>query len=55
MREIVIPETVTSFPVGAIPSSSPVWVPRNVQREVTASPSAIWSSTVIRPSGNACA
>jgi hypothetical protein len=41
IREYVIPSTVTCLPVGDMPISSPVFVPRPVQREATNSPSAI--------------
>ena len=52
-RSIVIPVTVVSLPVGAIPKRSPLCVPLAVQRIATWSPSAItWLAVSVR-SGNA--
>src|SRR5438128_3023799 len=52
-RSIEVPVTVTSLPVADMPQRSPLCVPRAVQRVTTLSPSSIWSSIVIRTSGNA--
>src|SRR5713226_8670940 len=52
-RLMFIPAVVACFPVAGIPISSPSCVPVAVQRVTTVSPSAIWSSIVIRRSGNA--
>ena len=42
---------VTRLPGGGMPKSAPSWVPVADQRVTTASPSAIYSSTVRRRSG----
>ena len=39
--EMVIPATVTGFPVGAMSSNLPVCVPRKVMRVATLFPSAM--------------
>src|SRR5919198_6581120 len=52
-REIVMPLTVASLPVGGMPISSPSWIPRPVQRVATRSPSASCASAVTRASRNA--
>jgi hypothetical protein len=45
-RATVTPEMVMCFPVGAMPLRSPLWVPRQDQRVMTVSPSAMTSSIV---------
>src|SRR5205807_10461174 len=52
-RAMLTPEMVTCFPVGAIPLRSPLCVPRQDQRAVTVSTSAMMSSIVNRRSGKA--
>src|SRR5713226_5793315 len=52
-RATVTPEMVNCFPVGAMPLRSPLWVPRQDQRAMTVSPSAMRSSMVKRRSGKA--
>jgi hypothetical protein len=52
-RSIVIPVSATRLPVAGMPISSPVWLPGNVQRQATRSPSATRSSTVASGSANA--
>lgn len=52
-RATLIPVMEICFPVGAIPFSSPLWVPRQLQRAVIVSPSERSSSTVRRKSWKA--
>jgi hypothetical protein len=49
-RTALIPEMAIYFPVGAIPLRSPLWAPRQDQRAITISPSAMMSSIVKRRS-----
>jgi hypothetical protein len=53
IRSITTPFTSTWLPVAGIPKNSPRWVPRQVKRLQSLSPSAASSSTVQRRSGKA--
>src|ERR1700722_12602338 len=52
-RAMLTPVMLNCLPVGAMPFSSPLWVPRQDQRATTVSPSASRSSIVKRMSGKA--
>jgi hypothetical protein len=51
IREMPIAVTEMGRFVAGTPSAAPVWVPRNVIRHATLSPSSIMSSIVISMSG----